>query len=202
MLEDPKKSVKTGVAMTNILCLLGLLFSAAAAFAQSKVWTWESPLKGDETAISCLNASGVDPKGYAVLVLGERKEVENVALISRHRLVWISPTGSVLHEEEIDRPEESYFATVDWAGSWEVLFVSSKGFGVTDGKEIWTVKRKGKAFIRTHLSGEDLEGIAKAGSATGYDGWLQTGVRTIAVFPSVGEVLIRMAPSVSLWSAR
>ncbi len=187
--------------MKIVLLLLALSLPLAA---QRKLWTWESPLKNQDY-IGSINASMVDAKGYTALVIGEAWfDGGQTPVVSRHRILWIAPTGKVLHEEVIDRSGESSREAVDGLDFWKILYVSNVALAVTDGKELWTVKLKKKAKARevTAVS-EFTELITPAGTGANFPGWIQQTSAGQGWFDFAGGNYHFAAPkSVSLWSLK
>lgn len=187
--------------------LLLLLMMAAPAMAQRKLWTWTSPLVGDPAATGALHVCVADAKGYSCLILGELKDGEGSDLFKRYRVVWLAPTGNVLHEETIPAPEYHDLGAIwnmDTYDPWKVLALSSRLLVFTNGKRLYKVTVKGVSKQRTETEVAASEFVATGPVDAFKDGWFEMKIGATGEYAGwSGQTKIyKVTESVSLWSAK
>ncbi len=176
------------------------------AMAQRKLWTWTSPHADEEGFGGFVHASATDSKGYTALIIGELKVVwPDPIEFTRYRMLWIAPTGVVLHEEIVDRPGQQIneVLNLESFAPWSILVVSSNLFAVTDSYNIWTISTKGKSKTRTMTVLPDDEVAAPVSSPPVFGGWLQMkgGVGRM-VLPGGREERTINSKEISLWAIK
>lgn len=162
--------------MRILLCMILLCLPA---MAQRRLWTWTSPAAADAELVSVIHCAATDSKGNTALVLGEFKfdwESPTLCKETKFRLLWISSTGLVLHEEV--RPIESRFApamvaAVPGPNPWSVIVVNAGTWAVTDSRTIFTCTIKGKSKVARTTQAEDGQVAFPANATSTFAGWFQ-----------------------------
>lgn len=183
-----------------------LMLLCLPAMAQRKLWTWTSPHADEEGFSGVVHASATDAKGYTALIIGEMKRLWPEPIeFTRYRLLWISPAGSILHEELVDRPGQQDHEVLNLQPSepWSILVVSQSLFAVTDSRNVWMVSLKGKAKTRRMTVVPDDEVAVPASSLPVFNGWLQMkGGGGCMIYLGGKEGCFFHATAVSLWAVR
>jgi hypothetical protein len=186
--------------------LLLLMVLCLPAMGQRKLWTWNSPLEAEPNYMGAIHALATDAKGFSVLVIGEGvfPDWSQPATV-HYRLLWVGPTGVILHEERIEKAGERYrqVGMMYGVSEWSVLLSSSSACAVTDGKQVWSITMKGRSKERRVTEVAEGETAFSLNSFGAFPGWMQRRSRDGAEVDSTGQVYRSSIPlEISLWSLK